>query len=74
MEFNTSSNSGRASALPDVVKVNLILWGAMIAALGIILWDTMFLAQALPVAFLAAIASNLFLLWGTREMRDDVDA
>jgi hypothetical protein len=53
--------------LPDVVKINLILWGAFIMALGIILWETIFLFQAIPVAFLAAIASNLLLLRGTRE-------
>jgi hypothetical protein len=63
-----------SSTLPDVVKVNLIIWGSLIAALGIILWDTMFLTQAVPVAFLAAIASNLFLLRGAREMREEAAA
>lgn len=71
MEINNSSVSGNKSTLPDVVKVNLILWGALIAALAIILWETTFITQAVPVAFLAAIASNLFLLRGTREMRKE---
>ncbi len=62
------------SSLPDVVKVNLIIWGSLIAALSIILWDKMFLAQAVPLAFLAAIASNLFLLRGARKMREKAAA
>ncbi|WP_435158693.1 hypothetical protein [Haladaptatus sp. DFWS20] len=71
MELSNSSVSERKSTLPDVVKINLIIWGALITALGIILWETTFLTQAVPVAFLAAIASNLFLLWGARGMRDE---
>lgn len=67
MTFDTASLF--ESDLADLVKANLVIWGALIVAVSIMLWDTTFLAQVVPVVALAAIASNLLLLWGVQEKR-----
>lgn len=72
MEFNTASLF--ESDLADLVKANLLIWGALIVALSIILWETTFLTQVLPVVILAAIASNLILLWGVHEKHRETHA